>query len=210
MKGTLKPSNTLQFYYKKIDEAVEAALRSEYYNNNNSNSDVEIVLLGHSIGGWVARAWLSGWADKKIKNRVRGVVTLGSPHNPPPKGSNFEKLDQTRGLLTYINSNYPGAYESGVRYTSVIGSEVRGSLNPTQLYPFLAYFSYIFLAGSGNTIGDGIVPVETAALPGAEEIVLPGIKHSGYIPTPLNSIKVKDAWYGSEGAIQQWIKYLSL
>lgn len=41
--------------------------------------------------------------------RVRALVTLGSPHNPPPQGSAVASIDQTRGLLTYINNNFPGS-----------------------------------------------------------------------------------------------------
>ena len=38
------------------------------------------------------------------------MVTLGSPHQPPPVDSPVAALDQTRGLLTYINSCYPGIH----------------------------------------------------------------------------------------------------
>lgn len=41
-------------------------------------------------------------------NRVRKVVSLGSPHNPPPSESAMAKIDQTRGLLRYITENFPG------------------------------------------------------------------------------------------------------
>ena len=42
--------------------------------------------------------------------RVRKLITLGSPHNPPPAESAMAKIDQTRGLLRYITENFPGKY----------------------------------------------------------------------------------------------------
>ena len=40
----------------------------------------------HTTAGWIARAWLSEWATPAVKARVRKLVSLGSPHNPPPSG----------------------------------------------------------------------------------------------------------------------------
>jgi len=35
------------------------------------------ILIGHSLGGLVARKWL---AELNGNNRVRGIITLGAPH----------------------------------------------------------------------------------------------------------------------------------
>ena len=40
--------------------------------------------------------------------RVKIFVTLGSPHTPPPPDTAYSAADQTRGLLSYINEQYPG------------------------------------------------------------------------------------------------------
>lgn len=41
-------------------------------------------------------------------------VSLGSPHNPPPKDVPGV-IDQTRGILTWVEDNCPGAFEQNVR-----------------------------------------------------------------------------------------------
>ena len=197
--GTLKPVETLAFYLKKIDEAVALAL------NDNMDKDVEFTLIGHSIGGWIARAWLSEWCDPAVREKVRSVVTLGSPHNPPPSDSLFAKFDQTRGLLSHINSNYPGAFEKNIKYTSVIGSEVTGDLNIFKTESLLAYVSYLFLCGEGPAGGDGIIPVATSQLPGAKDIILDGVRHSNFVPTIQKSLKLPVKWYGSSDVVEQWI-----
>ena len=38
------------------------------------------------------------------------LVTLGSPHNPPPQGV----LDQTRGILTHVQQTCPGNFHQEV------------------------------------------------------------------------------------------------
>jgi alpha-beta hydrolase superfamily lysophospholipase len=53
--GTLRPSRTLQFYLKRIDETVERV--------SNEFPGCTINIIAHSIGGWVGRAWLSEWAS---------------------------------------------------------------------------------------------------------------------------------------------------
>jgi hypothetical protein len=47
-----------------------------------------------------------------IMLRVKVLVTLGSPHAPPPANTAYSTIDQTRGLLTYISENYPGIHLS--------------------------------------------------------------------------------------------------
>jgi alpha-beta hydrolase superfamily lysophospholipase len=44
---------------KKVDEAVDLAMKE--------NPDAEITLLAHSIGGWIARVWLSEWTTPDLR-----------------------------------------------------------------------------------------------------------------------------------------------
>jgi hypothetical protein len=222
VKGTLTTS-TLNFYFRKIDDAVRKALE-EVKEGNEVEEDSSLILIGHSIGGWIARAWLSEWAEPEIKSRVKQIITLGSPHT-----SNFSKFDQTRGLLSLINTEYPGAFEKRVQYTSVIGGSVYGQLplgvantiddNGEKLGALsrfertLAYVSYFALCGKGKTFGDGIIPVSAANLDGGSNIVLrcktQTIKHTNVLPTPFSkSLKLPFTWYGSAEVIDEWSRLL--
>ena len=160
--------------------------------------------------------WLSEWCADDVKCRVVSLVTLGSPHNPPPTDSPVARFDQTRGLLNYIDANYPGAFEKKVKYTSVIGSGITGSISlnrgegfASKVFSLVAYASYLALSGNPMQRGDGIIPVSTASLSGAKMIELADAKHSNYLPTPLKSIKVPFVWYGGEEVLPRWIQSLS-
>lgn len=73
-----------------------------------------------------------------------------------------------------------GAHEGSVKYISVGGTAVQGSL-PTdstttdasilmKVESAVAFASYLFLCGDGKAIGDGIIPLSTSQLPGAQSI----------------------------------------
>lgn len=159
---------------------------------------------------------MSEWCADDVKCRVVSLVTLGSPHNPPPSDSPVARFDQTRGLLNYIDANYPGAFEKQVKYTSVIGSGITGSIAlnkegglASKVFSLVAYTSYLALSGNPVQKGDGIIPISTASLSGAKIIELEDAKHSDYLPTPLKSIKVPLVWYGCEDVLPRWIQSLS-
>lgn len=63
-----------------------------------------------------------------------------------------------------------------------------------------AHSSYLANCGHGDVEGDGVCPVETALLPGAEHVVWPGIWHTEKGPGKL--------WYGSEQVVEWWDEYL--
>ena len=85
---------TLDWYF----EAMERGL-SELMAESGNNNDVEICVIGHSIGGWVARAYLGGLSGSSTaiyrlaKDRISSLITLGTPHSSPSSAL----VDQTRG-----------------------------------------------------------------------------------------------------------------
>jgi hypothetical protein len=173
------------------------------------NGNIDVTLIAHSIGGWVSRAWISEHAIPELKDTVSKIVTLGTPHQPPPK----ENIDQTRGLLKYITERYPGAYEKNVKYYTVIGTGTQGRLGfgnslIDTIESLLGYISYSVLAGDGNTKGDGLIPVEAAKLKGAELITVNNVKHSDFIPTPGKSLRLNFPWYGSQEEAKSWFSIL--
>ena len=56
----------------------------------------EVIYVGHSAGGWLARAALgdgtpeSSLARLNAAEDVCGLVTLGTPHLPPPEGAEID------------------------------------------------------------------------------------------------------------------------
>jgi hypothetical protein len=236
-QGKLEPASTMGFYLRKVDEALSLALEDLRASHVGEDKELQLSLVGHSIGGWLARAWLSEWSQREdlggglaalrtggsdgVRVKPVSFLSLGSPHAPPPATSSLAAFDQTRGLLSSINSRFPGAKEEGVTYHSAIGSSVEGRISPSvgDLESLLAYVSYLFLCGDGKVRGDGIIPVETARLMGRGEgdsdlnavkdgelLILDGeVRHSNFVPAPGKSFKLPVTWYGSEEVVSQWI-----
>ena len=190
--GELKPAKVLRFYYDALDEAVAAA--------RAAHPGAKVHLVAHSIGGWVARAYLGEEATARVAaGEIASLTTLGTPHAAPPPDSAMAAADQTRGLLKYVNERFPGAHREpdGVRYVAVGAGSVRGAL-PFAL-PFglgggggedaadggrdddgdgvawleraLGWASYFALCGDGGARGDGITPLAGALLEGE------GVRH---------------------------------
>lgn len=194
-KGELEPKETLPFYMNAINEAV-------------SRIDGEFSILSHSIGGWVARAWLGEVASDDLRKRCVKYVSLGTPHLPPPADSIVAKVDQTRGLLSYINERWPGAHFEEIEYTCIASKAVTGKLG-LDLDSMLAYASYFALSGQGDVEGDGITPVNAALLEGSKAIVLDNVYHADVLPNPVggrNTKLVGCKWYADQ--IDEWIAAL--
>jgi hypothetical protein len=77
----------------------------------------QIILIGHSAGGWLGRAAiayvlqqqerLSSSSSAAAAFVIAGMVTLGTPNLPPP----ITEMDMTRGALRFTHAQYPGAYQ---------------------------------------------------------------------------------------------------
>lgn len=152
------------------------------------------ILVGHSAGGLIARLYLS---DRPVWNRIyRGVervsmvVTLGTPH--------CDSGEHRTGwyLSDAANELAPGTpFAHRVRYHTVAGRCMLG--DPAGTWKERrAYRSYVFFCGQGDSWGDGVVPLASAGLDGAESVILPQVSHSK---------KYGGAWYGSSGeVVRRW------
>jgi pimeloyl-ACP methyl ester carboxylesterase len=125
----------------------------------------EIVLVGHSMGGLVARgACHRGQADgRRWVEAVRHVMCLGSPHLGAPleKGANalgwaLGRLPETRPFANVVNGRSAGIKD--LRYGACVEADWR-SCDPDEFLrdrcsevPFLESASYYFV---GATLGDG-------------------------------------------------------
>lgn len=226
LDANLSVKVTLDWYF----DAIEVAL-SELFAE--AGDDVEVCIVGHSIGGWVARAYLGGLSGSSTAvhrlgmERITSLVTLGTPHVSPESAP----VDQTRGLLREIASSpscsSPSLAERGVRVTCVGGSGLAGRVLTSDVEELIAATSYLPLVGRiGDDVrGDGIVPTELAFMeePAGRVVVercdVTGgaVRHAHVLPTPWNLIDGSApslglpedvVWYGSPGVLGRWIDYV--
>jgi len=88
LDGGSVPGNVMEFGYDfrksvvhaatELDKAIGERLRS-------FPSGTRVVLVGHSLGGLVARYWIGRCGGSKICD---GLITLGTPHRGAPKALN--------------------------------------------------------------------------------------------------------------------------
>lgn len=199
-RGTLCPRPTVDWYLNYIDDAVEQSLLA-------SGAD-EVVLLAHSAGGWLGRVWMH--ASHENATRVRKFCSLGSPHRPPPTDGDSLVIDQTRGILTWVEREMPGAHHDDVEYVTVAGTYLEGlapsvekvTSGTSELAQVMAGVGYMQVCGKADVPGDGITPVETAHLPGerVKRVTVEGAYH-----TPLGADGESRKWYGDEPHLSAWI-----
>lgn len=163
-QGTLEPRPTVDWYLSRIADAVAAA-------KEKSGAD-RVALVAHSAGGWMSRVYMQDFGVDDI----RCVVTLGSPLNAVPKDVPGV-VDQTRGILTYVEANCAKPTELGVPVTCLagkwlLGVETLGGAGDAA--GFLVGQGYKQVCGSAAAWGDGITPVATAHLDGADNVTLEG------------------------------------
>jgi hypothetical protein len=201
--------HAFRWYLERISQQIQELCEED--------DDSRVILIGHSAGGWLGRAALGFGSQEVVSgdsntttimgppislDKIVGLVSLGTPHLPPPPGI----MDMTRGALRITNEYFPGAFHKtvtndGLFYITVVGLSVQGEeqqrsslLEPTTVKGF-AYNSYKAVCGNGTAIGDGVVPYSAAHLDDTLQIDLKGVMHS--INTPEN-------WYGSLQVIERW------
>jgi len=146
------------------------------------------VLVGHSAGGVACRVYVGGdppYGGRRYSGhrRVSHLITLGSPHVVSDKNS--------LAPIAQVNDLFPGALHepAGLKYLSVAGGAVDGAASSR------VRRRYERLIEDGRVAGDGVVPVESALLPGSETVVLDDLCHSHYF----------GRWYGSDReTVEKW------
>jgi len=185
-------------------------IAEEIENICGTDENSRVVLVGHSAGGWLARAALGYGSTSAFDEReevlplsvdikkVLGLVTLGAPHFPPPP----QIMDMTRGALRLTHETFPNNFhDPELFYITVMGEAIQGvkqegkkPWEATTATGF-AFNSYEAVCGDGTEVGDGVVPKCSGHLEGAQRIDLPGVLHS---------INAPSRWYGSTNIIDAW------
>ncbi|KAL9226793.1 hypothetical protein vseg_002564 [Gypsophila vaccaria] len=219
-KGTLRPRPVLDWYLERVDEAVNEAIEGAQGGT--------ISLVGHSAGGWLARVYMEEFG----KDNVSLLLTLGTPHMPPPKGVSGV-IDQTRGLLNYVQQHCAKAvYTPQLKYVCIAGRYIQGArlsgnssndsgyvasgeaeesvmtvsestAGSVTLRARIVGQGYKQVCGKADVWGDGVVPEESAHLEGALNISFDGVYHS-----PVGSDDTLRPWYGSPEVLEKWIEHL--
>ena len=227
LSANLNNAKTLDWYFQAIENGLAEIYAEE-------GDDVNVCLIGHSIGGWVARSYLGGLSQsstavyRETMDRCTSLITLGSPHKAP--GSAL--VDQTRGLLRAVDESrecsVEGLKEKGISVTCVLSNAVKANIVTTNLEEIVAATSYLPLTGDWTKIaiikGDGIIPEDLGFMDGCNRVVVEkcsitgnNVRHAHVLPTPYNlwdpsapSISLPEdfCWYGSEGVIDSWVQYV--
>lgn len=220
-RGTLAPRPTVDWYLERIGEGAGEGWWSAGASGERraastppppadraldlvaaTTNGAPVTLLAHSAGGWLARVWLHGGGAER--GGVASLVTLGSPHNPPPPDSTSP--DQTRGILTWCEANCPGRHHASVAYTTVASRKVVGAAlgDDAPLARKLAGVGYAAVCGDARAAGDGIVPVEAAHLVDARGGAIKNITLDDAFHSPLGASPDRP-WYGSPACIGAWV-----
>jgi len=146
------------------------------------------VLVGHSAGGLACRVYIGGdppYGGRRYSGhrRVESLITLGTPH---------AVADNDRlAPIIRINELFPGALHegAGLRYLSVAGSAEDGATSHRTRKRYERFVE------DGRVAGDGVVPVDSAMLPGSEGMVVDGVYHNRRL----------GRWYGSDQeTVSRW------
>jgi hypothetical protein len=154
------------------------------------SEDDHAILVGHSAGGILARVFIGGdppYGGRRYSGhrRISHLITLGTPHN--------NAVAARSNPTSRVNELFPGALHEHIRYVSVAGAAVDGATSPRARKRYERYVP------DGRVAGDGLVPVPSALLPGAEALVLDDLYH-GRLYAGLGG-----RWYGADRAsVERW------
>ena len=151
-----------------------------------------VTLIGHSSGGVMLRLYLS---DQPFQGRTYSgaqhcnrLITLGSPH----------QAIRATPLRAMVDRRFPGCHEPGVDYVAIAGELDLDSDSASSFSRRSARSSYQSIAGDADVKGDGLVPVNSALLTNARQLIQPDTAHGGLFG---------DSWYGTQDRLPAWWQF---
>ncbi len=156
-----------------------------------------VILVGHSAGGIVGRAYLGDQTVKPYQRsycgyeRVSCLYMVGSPLRATREAPRLGMR-----AAAWVDETYPGAYYAPqVKYLNVRSRHIEGKVNGA-LRQREAYYNYRFISGNGAQWGDGVVPLSLSELDGAATLELEGVGHSpGWGKWFFGDASVIRAWW---------------
>ena len=152
----------------------------------------KVTLIGHSSGGVMLRLYLS---DQPFQGRTYAgaarcnrLISLGSPH----------QAVRATPLRAMVDRRFPGCHESGVDYVAIAGDLDLESAIASKFSRRSAKGSYRGIAGSDDVRGDGLVPVQSALLCDARQLIQSDTAHGGFFGS---------TWYASPQRLEAWWRF---
>lgn len=174
--------------------AVEASRAS------SGSRGAPLLVVGVSAGGMLARLLTS---DEPFDGRRYGaapltgaIVSLGTPHRVVGDGDIGGRIEAM--AAGFAERVVPGTrFAPHVGYLAVASRSVVGRLDGTgrERVAHRLYQGLMPEPGATEIDGDGLVPVASALLAGAHQIILDGVDHGPGSGRP---------WYGSDEALDEW------
>jgi hypothetical protein len=159
-----------------------------------------LLIVGHSAGGMLARLLTSPvpFAGRQLNasGRIGAIVTLGTPHLVSADGDLGARISVH--ATEFADRAVPGAcFAPRIGYLAVASKGVIGRPAGTgrERAAWRLYQGILPNPEVDAYPGDGLVPVASALLPGAQHFVLDGVVHGQLAGQP---------WYGSEPVIDAW------
>lgn len=131
-----------------------------------------LTLVGHSMGGLVARSAVAQAARRRWRRRLRTLVTLGTPHQGAPLERGGQQVQQLLAISAYSRplALLAGRRSAGIRdlrHASLLEADA-GKASALPLPPGLTCYAVAATTAKKPTgsparwLGDGLVPVASA------------------------------------------------
>jgi hypothetical protein len=159
-----------------------------------------VLVIGHSAGGMSARLLTSPvpFAGRRLNasGRMGAIITLGTPNVVSSEGEMGNRVGAR--AAEFANREVPGpCFAPRVGYLAVASTAVIGRPDGSgaERRSWSSYQGLLPDPAASEPVGDGLIPLGSALLPGAPSLVLADARH-GQWPG-------RD-WYGSAAPMDRW------
>ena len=168
---------------------------------SQASGGAPVMFVGHSGGGIVGRLLTSPepFEGRRLaaRGRIAALVTLGTPHVVGDEARWGSRLAEAG--VRFANRHVPGAcFAPTTAYVAVASSCIPGDREAEDGRGRFFGRLYEDVHPSPDVplvVGDGLVPVASALLPGARHVILDDAVHGPGVQAP---------WYGQDARLDAW------